>query len=340
MTATLFDVSRRCGVSSATVSRVVNGSPLVQEHTRQRVLRAIRDLRYRPSHAARTLARQRTDTLGVIFPEIDSGFFSEVLRGIDQVAAEHHFHLMTAFSHGLKDEEELVMRFVQERRVDTLIILNLLLPNPVVRRAAQAGLPLVLIDRPVSGANLTSVSMDNFGGAQAAYLHLLQQGYRRIAIITGPKGSYDADQRLLGCRQVAGVWGMPIPRTLVWRGDFSEESGEAAVRRELDAGRELPDAIFACNDMMAIGAMTALRERSIRVPEDVALVGFDDIGPARHLGLSTVRSPMQDMGKAAARAAIDRVLNTDKPARRQSVLPTRLMVRQSSPPRAGRPAAS
>jgi LacI family transcriptional regulator len=328
MSATLFDVSRRCGVSTATVSRVINGSPLVHERTRRRVLDTIRDLGYRPSHAARMLALQRTDTIGVIFPQIDSGFFSEVLRGIDDVAAHNKFHLMAAFSHGVADEQELVSRFIHERRADALILLNLLLPNGFIRRIARDGLPIVLIDRPVAGANLFAVSMDNVGGAEAALKHLYEQGFSQVAVIAGPAGSYDAEQRLIGCRQAAAGRGLPLAREWIWPGNFTEESGRAAVENWLARGRPLPDAIFATNDAMAFGVHAFLRENGYQVPDDVALVGFDDMPLARHLGLTTVQVPMHEMGKAAAEAAVHQVRHGK--AIKNRVLPVELVVRQTS----------
>src|ERR1051325_1847563 len=283
MHATLHDVCRKAGVSTATVSRVVNESPLVTEETRSRVLEAMKSLGYRPSHAARTLARQRTDLIGVVFPEIAGGFFTEVLRGIDDVAAEHHFHLMTAFSHGLADEEQFVTRLLQERRVDALILMNLLLSDEFIKEVAKRGIPVSLIDRPVIGAGLFAVSMDNQTGAEAATNHLLEHGYRKFAILTGPTDNYDAEHRFEGCKRALEKADIRADEIDVWQGAFTESSGRAAIERWLSAGKPLPEAIFATNDAMALGAHEFLRQRGIRVPEDVALVGFDDADSARHL---------------------------------------------------------
>lgn len=325
---TLFDVSRRSGVSTATVSRVINGSPLVHERTRRKVLKAVQELGYRPSHAARTLARQRTDTLGVVFPQIDNGFYTEVLRGIDDVAAESEFHLMTAFSHGQYDEQELVGRFLKETMVDGLILLNLLLPNGFVRKAARGGMPIVLIDRPVAGTNLFSVSLDNTGGAYAAIQHLLERGYRKIAVVTGPRGNYDAEERLKGCYAAFEEAGVNLPKELVWPGAFTEETGRAAIQDWINKKRSLPDAIFAHNDDMALGVRGVLLEKGVKIPDDVALVGFDDGRIARHVGLTSIRAPMREMGRAAAEAAIHQI-NSGVAAKKQ-VLDVELIVRASS----------
>ncbi len=327
MHATLHHVCKRARVSTATVSRVLNGSPLVHEKTRTRVLKIIEALDYRPSHAARTLARARTDALAVIFPQIASGFFTEVLRGMDEVGAEHNFHLMTAFSHGRRDEQELVLRMLRERRADALVLMNLGLSDEFIKRAAKHKIPIVLIDRPEPDTKLCAISMDNVGGADAAMTHLLEHGYREVAFITGPRDNYDAEQRLAGCQQAAARFGVALAADLIWPGEFTEESGRLVMARWLDGGHKLPEAIFACNDVMAIGALNYLQESGYAAPRDVAVVGFDDIDSARHLGLTSVRVPMHAMGRAAAEAAIQQVLSGE--AQPQRVLPTSLVVRRS-----------
>lgn len=324
---TLFDICRKAGVSSATVSRVINNSPLVQDKTRKRVLKAIEDLGYRPSHAARMLARQRTDTLGVIFPDIASGFYAEVLSGIDRVADESHFHILTAFSHGAKDAQALLTRFAEERRVDAVILMNVNAKSDAfLRGLVREGLPLVLLDRPVTG--LPAVAIDNVGGARAAVDHLLRLGHQRIAFLRGPSDNYDAAQRFEGAREGLRAAGRDLPDEMVWPGDFTEESGQAAVRACVQAGKPLPDAIFASNDAMAIGALAALQERGLSAPADVAVVGFDDIASARHLGLTSVRIPMQAMGRAAAAVALQ-LATGQKPDPALRVMPTELVVRRS-----------
>lgn len=314
-------------MSTATVSRVINQSPLVTDETRSRVLEAMQSLGYRPSHAARTLARQRTELIGVVFPEIASGFFSEVLRGIDSVADEHHFHLMTAFSHGRSDEERFVARLLQERRVDALILMNIALGDEFILDAAVHGIPILLIDRPVPNSGLFAVSMENRASAQAAMEHLLGHGYRRLAILAGPRDTYDAQQRMEGCRLALEAAGLSTDDVTVWQGLFTEESGRALMQEWLDRGNPLPEAILSTNDAMALGALGVLQERGMNVPDDVALVGFDDIESARHVGLTTVRVPMRELGKIAAEAALLQISSHQvQPSR---VVETKLIVRTS-----------
>jgi LacI family transcriptional regulator len=324
---TLFDICRKADVSSATVSRVINESPLVQEDTRRKVLKAIREMGYRPSHAARMLARQRTETIGVILPDLNSQFQAQILAGIDQVADEAHHHMLTAFTHGGRDARRLLRRMAEERRVDAAIFVNLQSgTESLLRDMARLGLPLVLLDRPVAG--FPSVVIDNESGARLAMEHLLKLGHRRIAFLQGPEGNYDAGQRLAGALTALEACGCSLPDELRWRGDFAEDSGAAAVAVWGASGRPWPEAIFACNDTMAFGVLTALRERGLRVPEDVAVMGFDDSLGARWIGLSTVRIPVRELGYTAARMALQlsRRELPDPPLVR---LPVELLVRQT-----------
>lgn len=326
-TVTVLDVSRQSGVSTATVSRVINQSPKVRPATRVRVLKAIRKLGYMRNHSARALARQRTDTIGVVFPGIDSGFFSEVLKGINEYAVSRDYHLMVAFSQGTDDEHDRVAEHLQAGRVDALILMNLGMSDQFVRQAAQRELPIVLIDRPVKDARVASVMIDNRNGADAAMSHLLDLGYGRIAILNGPDGTIDAEQRFEGCQRAAKRVGYELIKDLIWPGNFSWEGGYELMNNWLDSGKPLPDAMFALNDPMAMGVMESMRERGLGVPDDMALVGFDDVQAARYLGLTTVRSPMREMGRVASEAAINLV--TGGRTQLEQVLATELVVRRS-----------
>ncbi len=327
MHVTLRDVCKRTGYSTATVSRVLNGSPLVTEATKKRVLAVVEELGYQPSHTARMLKLKRTDMLAVVFPPLDVGFFTEVLRGIDAATSEHNYHMMTAFSHGPEDERKLINRVIRERRADALILMNLTLPESYLRGLTRWGLPVTLIDRPVPRSKMASVSLDNRVGARAATQHLIEHGHKRIAFIRGPDGTYDADERLAAFRATMKEHALPVDERLIWSGRFTEPSGREAMSDWLDSGNSLPDAIFAGNDAMAIGALGVLRERGIDVPRDVALVGFDNVESARYLGLTTVNVPMRDLGAKAAQVAIDQV--TRRQAGVTHRLPTELVVRNS-----------
>ncbi len=324
---TLFDICRAAEVSSATVSRVINDSPLVQEVTRRKVRKAIRELGYRPSHAARMLARQRTDTLGVIFPDINSPFDAQVLAGIDQVADEARYHMLIAFTHGGRDARTLLRRFAEERRVDAVVIMSVSVGvDTSLREVMRSGLPLVVMDRPVRG--FPSVVIDNEQGARMVVNHLLARGRRRIAFLRGPDDYYDAGRRLAGAKDALKEAGLDLPDELCWAGDFWEESGVAAVQAWAATGKPWPDAIFCGNDTMAFGVLGALSELGIKVPDDVAVMGFDDSLGARWLGLSTVRIPTRELGGQAARWAL-KLARKEKLESDQILLPLELVIRQT-----------
>src|SRR5438067_938127 len=239
---TLYDVCRVSGVSSATVSRVFSGKTRVSDEIRKRVTDAAQELGYEPSHAARALAGRRTHTLGAIFPEIASGFYADVLAGIDEVAAESGFDVLASFVGKRRSRPELVKRLLRQGRVDALLLLNL--ENSIdLRPEAVDQLPIVLIDREISGSSLPVVAMDNIGGAEAMIEHMFEQGHRRIGILTGPDGNYDSEQRLVGCRRAFGRLGLTLDDRLIWAGAFTFASGVRAARQLLDSRLPLPDAI-------------------------------------------------------------------------------------------------
>lgn len=325
--ATIFDICRAADVSSATVSRVINDSPLVHETTRRRVKKIIQKLGYRPSHAARMLIGQRSDTLGAIFPEMESSFHAEVLAGIDQAAEESRFHVLTAFVHSGRSAPDLIRRFVEERRVDAAIYLNMQLSTPgLIKEMTRSGLPMVLLDRFVD--KLPCVTIDNQSGARMAIEHLLRRGHRRMAFLQGPAENFDAAQRLAGVRAALTKAGVPLEPALAWTGDFREESGIAAIRAWAASGRPWPDAILACNDTMAVGMLMALRELGVRVPEQVAVMGFDDALGSRWLELTTIRIPRRELGIQAARMALS-LARGEKPDPFKVCLPVELVVRRT-----------
>ena len=330
MSTTIKDICQATGFSTATVSRVLNDVPLVSAATKKRVQAALDKLGYSPNYAARSLKLNRTGMIAVVFPELDNGFFTEVLRGVDEMASEFNVHLLTAFTHGPLDEQKLIQRMARERRADALILMNLTLPDAFLRQLARGDLPIVLIDRPLDKSPLVSVGIDNRAGASAMTRHLIDQGHRNIVFVTGPAGTFDAEERLAAFRNTMKACGLPLPAASIWKGDFSEESGARLMARHLKRGGPLPDAIFAANDAMAVGLLQVLRAAGRTVPGDVAIASFDDTDVARHLDLTTVHVPMRLLGSAAAKQALE-LIDGNVNARR-IVLPTRLVVRGSSRP--------
>ncbi len=327
MRATLKDVCEATGLSKATVSRVLNGSALVREETRKRVLQAMEMMDYHPSSAARALAGQGTNTIGVFSPYVGSGFFTELLMGINRVAGERSYHIMTAFGHGGRDEKELLKSFVRERRVDALIVLNLDLPGEFLAELRDDRVPLVVVDTPAVEHGIPSVSIDNQNGIAAAASHLSEHGYRDIAVFTGPRDGYDSRERLVGCHRAIEQAGATLPEERILTGDFTMDSGRRLMAQVLADAAVLPDAVLCLNDAMALGALAVLRESGLDAPGDIALAGFDDCEAAALVGLTTVNVPLVEMGREAARLALN-CLDEDM-SNRHVVMTSRLVVRKT-----------
>ena len=325
MPATIRDVALAAGVSVATVSRALNGADNVLPGTKQRILDAARALRFTPSGAARSLITRRTDTVGALLPDLHGEYFSELIRGIDQAARARGLHLLVSSSHGDADEAAAALR-AMNGRVDGLIVMSPHADAEFLSHNLPGSLPAVLLNTEVDLPGHARFVVDNFGGARLMTRHLAGHDRKCIAFIGGPFGNHEAQERLRGYRAALGA-GM---RELVFEGDFSEESGLSAGRH-IALTKPRPDAVFAANDMMAIGCLVALKESGLRVPEDVALGGFDDIPIARYVSpaLTTIRVPIAALGMAALDALVKAVETPATPAGPLTVIPVELVVRGS-----------
>lgn len=328
-TVTIRDVAQKAGVSVATVSRAFNGGT-VKETTRRRVVEAADHLCYSPSSAARTLITHRTLTIGVLLPDLHGEFFSEVIRGIDLEAQRHRYHLLVSSSHSDKSEIEAAMRAMRGS-VDGLILMSPHLDARTLRANVPPHLPVVLLNGPIEDDRYDGVEIDNFGGARAMTRHLLARGHCRIAFVCGPGGNRDADERLRGYRVALEAGGIqPRPE---WEaaGDFTEAGGYRAARALLK-GRPQPTALFAANDSMAIGALSAVHESGLAVPFEIAVAGFDDIPIARYVipPLSSVRVPIGGLGRRATAKLIRAVEEKNEHVKKSEILPTKLIVRAST----------
>jgi LacI family transcriptional regulator len=327
--ATIKDVAREANVSVATVSRVCNGIPGVRDATRRRVEIIAARLGYSPNNAARSLITSRTYTLGVLLPDLYGEFFSEVIRGIDQTARRHGYHLLVSSSHSDKDEIEAALRSMRGR-VDGLIVMSPDMDAQVAVKNLPARFPVVLLNCAADDGTLDSLTIENYEGAHAIVRHLVGLGHRRIAMIKGAERNHDAAERLRGYRAALRAAGIKPSRGLEIPGDFSEASGYRAAR-ELAGRVPRPTAIFAANDSMAIGALGALRELRVRVPDDVAVAGFDDIPMARYINppLSSVHVDITALGARATGRLLEVVLGGSDGGPRRDTLPTRLVIRSS-----------
>ena len=299
--ATIREVSRLAGVSTATVSRVLNGTSKVAAPTRERVLQAIATLDFTPNTFARGLATNRSGGIGLTVNEISSPYFGAVIHGVEQVVRARGMHLMVSSGNADAALERASVEFLLQRRCDGLIVQADALPDEVLSELVQRGdVPVVVFGRSVAEIDDACVVADNELGGTLATEHLLRYGHRHIGHITGPLSYADARDRLGGYRRALETAGIAYDERYVVESTFREEGGHAAAHL-LERAPELT-AIFLANDQMAAGAIRTLREGGHAIPTDISVVGYDDVFLARYLTptLTTVRQPLVEMGRAAA----------------------------------------
>ncbi|MDF6042614.1 LacI family transcriptional regulator [Streptomyces sp. JH14] len=331
---TLEEVAARAGVGRGTASRVINGSPRVSEHTREAVEAAVAELGYVPNRAARALAANRTDAIALVVPEPETRFFAEpyfsdIVRGVGAALADTEMQLLLTLV-GSDRERKRLAQYLTAHRVDGVLLVSVHADDPLPDLLEQLGMPAVMSGRRSASETLAAVDSDNFEGARSAVDHLISRGRRTIATITGRLDVYGAQRRVDGYRKAVAAAGLGPVEQLIVPGDFTEEGGARAMR-ELLARRPDVDAVFAASDVMAAGARQVLREAGRRIPDDVALVGFDDSAVARHMdpALTSVRQPIEEMGRAMTRLLLQEIAGENE-ERPQIVLPTELIVRDSS----------
>lgn len=329
MPSTIKQVASEAGVSIATVSRVLNNVGPVDERTREHVLAVAKELRYVPNATGRSLSRRKTEAIGLLLPDLFGEFFSEVLRGSDQTAQQSQYHLVVSSSHNSKREIRAALTMMRGR-VDALVIMSPDIDAETLNESLPQSLPVVLLNCHVKSTSFDAINVDNFGGAFAMTSHFIGHGHKRVAIIKGTEQNSDATERLRGYCAALREHGIPEHAYLQAAGSFSEASGyEAALR--LLALPERPTAIFASNDSMAIGAMSALRDADIRIPEDIALAGFDDVPIAAYLTptLTSVQVGIHALGVQAIETALHAVRHQNAHTKHQARVPTVLSLRES-----------
>jgi len=327
MTVTIRDVARAAGVSVATVSRVFNDSGPVHAETRQRIRDVALAMRYAPNSAARSLTTNRSNTLGVLLPDLHGEFFSEVIRGLDQTAQRDGYHVLLSSSHADGAAIEAAMRAMRGR-VDGLVVMSPDIDAESLAANLPDSLPVVLLNTAAPGA-FDAITVDNYGGAYDMVRHLLAHR-DSVAIITGSPNNQDARERLRGYRAAVRDAGMTPQDGWDVCGDFTEAGGHRAAMALL-AATPRPRAIFAANDAMAIGALSACREAGLRVPADIAVGGFDDIPMARYMNppLTSVRVEISELGSRAMQALLDAVRLKNQHERQRVLVPARFVVRES-----------
>lgn len=333
-TATLDEVARVAGVSRATVSRVVNGSPKVSPDVRRSVEKAIDRLGYVPNRAARSLVTRRSESIAVVITEpagrlFSDPFFPRVIRGVSTALAARDLQLVLLMPDDAK-EEQRTMRYLAGGHVDGVILVSLHGDDPLPGELAARRVPLVVVGRPPLGADVDHVDADNRGGARLATLHLAEGGRRRIATVTGPQDMVAGQDRLAGYHDALAEAGIAAEPDLVEIGDFTHEGGTAAMERLLARRPDL-DAVFCASDLMAVAALGVIQGSGRRVPEDIAIVGYDDapIATTTRPPLSSVRQPVEEMGHEMVDLLVGSMGRSDRVPRRV-ILATELIRRASS----------
>ncbi len=327
---TIREVASRAGVSPTTVSHVINNTRFVSAEARQRVLDAMAELNYRPNVLARSLRRGETRTLGLILPDSANPFFAEIARAIEDAAFSAGYNVILGNSENELAKEQVYVDVLVNKQVDGLIFVATGDHSPSLEHLTRNGLPVVVVDRRLSNLDVDTVLTDNLQGGLSAARYLLNLGHRRIACITGPSNLTPSAERVIGYRRALEEHGLPVEENLIRKGDFHPRSGyHAAV--ELIRSQPPPTAIFICNDMMAIGALRALSEAGLRVPQDCSLIGFDDIELASFITppLTTIRQDKAALAEAAVTLLLERIAEPDLPARTR-ILPTQLIERLST----------
>ncbi len=328
MAITIKDVAREAKVSVATVSRALNGLSSVTDKTRDRVMKIAADMHFVPSSAARSLISRRTQTIGALLPDLYGEFFSELIRGIDQAARAHGLHLLVSSTRGDAAEAGAVMKSLHGR-VDGLLVMSPHADAEFLANNLPRNLPTVIMSSRVTGGGLPSFSVDNYGGALSMMRHLVARGHSRIALIAGPEHNFDAQERLRGYRDAMAQL-VPGTEELIFQGDFSEESGWRTGNQILALANR-PTAVFAANDMMAIGCLFALNEAGVQVPKEIALAGYDDIPMARFVSppLTTVRVRIAELGAMALERLVMGIEHPERMSASPQTLRSELVVRSS-----------
>jgi len=329
---TLEDIARQAGVSRSTVSRVVNGDPNVRDLVRQRVQEVVRVSGYHPNVAARTLVSQRSGMIGLVLPRTVSAFFTDpyfphLTQGIAQGCNQADYTLGLFLVGTEEDEEKTFARVSRRGFLDGILLQSAQTGDRLIERLVPSKIPLLIIGRPFHVDGTCYIDVDNTEGAHGAVSHLFRLGHVRVGIISGPDNSTAGLDRKAGYLKAIAERGHEADAALMAEGDFTESGGYYAMQQLIPAK---PDAVFAASDTMALGAMRAARDAGLRIPEDLAIIGFDDL-PAASVSqprLSTVRQPVQQFGIAAVQVLADLIANGSTPPRR-IIMTTELIIRES-----------
>lgn len=332
MSVTIYDVAKKARIGVSTVSRALNNKSDVSPETKKRILQIANELNYQPHAVAQALARQKTQCIAAIVPFFTSDFFVATLKGIQQELTIHNYDLILYSVDALGKTDYFLERTLQDKKVDGALLVSLPIRATLVNKFKKAELPIVLIDSYYEG--LDSHTIQNMEGAFLATSYLLDLGHTNIGIINGELSSPPATARLKGFRNALKQRNITYKRQFVFicesqpHSGFTEEAGYWAMKRMFQLNKNLPTALFVASDLQAIGAIRAIQEAGLQVPDDISIVGFDDIAPAKYLGLTTIKQPMFEVGQFGIKRLIEKINNQDSEILHQT-FKTELIIRKT-----------
>ncbi|MDP4197760.1 MAG: LacI family DNA-binding transcriptional regulator [Bacteroidota bacterium] len=334
MNTTIKEIAEKARVSIATVSRALNGNPKVKPDTKELIIALANQLDYKPNIMARNLVKKRANTIGIILPEAVDDFFTEIIKGIDEIAYAGNYITMVAGTHSERSMAESVINFMGRGVVEGIIVMSPSMNEPLKEILKKSDTPIVLISSKNELDKYDSVGIDNFQGAYSMVEYLIKaMGYKKIAHISGPILNNDAIERQIGYTQALRNNGIEVREDWIISGDFSIKNGEYACRRLLSL-LEKPDIIFAGNDMMALGCYKAIESFGLKIPDDIGIVGYDDIFISQFLTprLTTVHVPIVELGRTAASLLMHRIANGSSKEAKHIKISTGIVVGNSCRP--------
>jgi LacI family transcriptional regulator len=331
MKSNIFEIAERAGVSTATVSRALNNKGSIREDTRQRIIEIAREVNYRPNFLTQSLARKKTQTIGLILPEIEGAFYTSMINAIDCELKKNNYYLLVSSSHSQFDITDDIINLMSSGRVDGVILMAPLIYRELPAILNKIRLPIVTVNAGPPMNNVSVFNIDNYQGAYAMTEHFIEQGLERIATIKGPEGNFDASERFRGYLDALKDNGIKFRKQYAVTGDFTNKGGYYGFSR-LICLRERPQAIFAANDMTALGVYEAARNMGINIPGDVVVGGFDDIYLGRMVSpqLTTVHVPAAELGVKALQHLLKIIRGEAKNGDYEETLSTGLIIRESS----------
>ena len=327
MAPTIKEIADRAKVSIATVSRALNNDQKVTPETKSLILKISEELNYRPNLLARNFAKKTSNIIGLVLPDLTDEFFTEIIKGVDEVTYKHGYYTMVASSHRYRSLEESLTALTNNGLVGGLILLISSVTKPIKDILDQSNLPVVLIAGTSKENDV--VSIDNYSGAFNMTEFLINKNYRKLAHITGPPDNNDSQLRTKGFIDACKKHNIPLNKSWIVNGDFTKESGEKTCSRLVEL-KQKPEVIFASNDMMALGCYDILNSKGYKIPDEIGVVGFDDIFLSHYLtpALTTVRVQIEEVGRKAADILVKR-LNGDTSKWHEIKVSTELVVRES-----------